>query len=50
MGWGGGIPVIENKKLFDNNLSSFSWSEKYTISMSCFLKDIDPIFKILKNL
>ena len=30
-----------------NLISSFNWS--YTISISCFLQEIDPIFNLFKN-
>ena len=48
IGWGGGSPLIEHK----NTSCIFEFKfllRRYYIPHSCFLQDIDPIFKISKN-
>ena len=47
MGGVGGIPVIENE---NNCLSSLNRVGEYQIPISCFFEDIEPMFKISKNL
>ena len=48
IGWGGGILLIENKKL---SIIKGPWNLKDSMMpISLFLKEIDPIFKIFKNL
>ena len=42
-----GIPLVENKNKIQL-FKVFDWIRNY-ISISCFLKDVDPICKSLKN-
>ena len=49
-GWESECWLDPAKAEWKGGRGSFDWIEKSNISISCFLKDIDPIFKIFKKI